>query len=56
MNYNLLGLIIEAVSDESYAAYVQEHIFRHLDMRQSYTTRGEAQQHGLAMGHRPGLP
>ena len=52
MNYNLLGLIVEAASGESYAAYVQDHIFRPLDMRHSYTTRAEAQQNGLAVGHR----
>ena len=52
MNYNLLGLIVEAVSGESYAAYVQDHIFGPLDMRHSYTTRAEAQQNGLALGHR----
>ena len=52
MNYNLLGLIVEAVSGESYAAYIQDHIFGPLDMRHSYTTRTEAQQNGLALGHR----
>jgi CubicO group peptidase (beta-lactamase class C family) len=52
MNYNLLGLIVEAASGESYAAYVQDHIFRPLDMRHSYTTRTEAQQNGLAVGYR----
>ena len=52
MNYNLLGLIVEAISGESYAAYVQDHIFGPLDMRHSYTTRAEAVQNGLALGHR----
>lgn len=52
MNYNLLGLIVEATSGESYSTYVQEHIFGPLDMRYSYTTRSGATQHGLAMGHR----
>ncbi len=52
MNYNLLGLIVEAASGESYAAYVQDHIFGPLDMRHSYTTRSEAQQNGLALGYR----
>ncbi len=51
-NYDLLGLIVEATSGESYAAYVQNHIFGPLDMRHSYTTRAEAAQHGLALGHR----
>ncbi|MGZ3621572.1 MAG: serine hydrolase domain-containing protein [Ktedonobacteraceae bacterium] len=52
MNYNLLGLIVEAVSGESYTAYIQDHIFGPLDMRHSYTTRAEAVQNGLALGHR----
>jgi CubicO group peptidase (beta-lactamase class C family) len=52
MNYNLLGLIVEATSGESYAAYVQHHIFGPLDMRHSYTTRSEAARNGLAVGHR----
>jgi len=52
MNYNLLGLIIEAASGESYEAYIENHIFAPLEMRHSYTTRAEAAQNGLAMGHR----
>src|SRR5579884_395302 len=52
MNYNLLGLIVEAVSGENYAAYVQDHIFAPLDMRHSYANRVEARQNGLAVGYR----
>jgi CubicO group peptidase (beta-lactamase class C family) len=52
MNYNLLGLIVEAASGESYEAYVQDHIFAPLDMTHSYTSQAEAQQHGMAVGHR----
>ena len=51
-NYNLLGLIIEAASGESYADYIQKHIFDPLDMSHSYTSKAVAQQNGLAMGHR----
>ncbi|NTU65595.1 MAG: beta-lactamase family protein [Chloroflexi bacterium] len=51
-NYNVLGLIIEAASGESYADYIQRHIFEPLDMRHSYTSNAVAQQNGLAMGHR----
>jgi CubicO group peptidase (beta-lactamase class C family) len=51
-NYNLLGLIIQAASGESYADYVQEHIFTPLDMRHTYTSWAMAKQNGLAVGHR----
>jgi CubicO group peptidase (beta-lactamase class C family) len=52
LNYNLLGLVIEAASGQSYAEYVQEHIFTPLDMRHTYTSQVRAKQNGLAMGHR----
>jgi CubicO group peptidase (beta-lactamase class C family) len=51
MNYNLLGLIVEAASGESYESYVQSHIFGPLDMHHSFSTRPEAQINGLALGH-----
>ena len=50
-NYNLLGLIVEAVSGETYSDYVQNHIFEPLDMQHSYTQKAAAQQDGLAVGH-----
>lgn len=52
LNYNVLGLIVESASRESYADYVQHHIFDPLDMRHSYTSIVEAQQDDLAMGYR----
>jgi CubicO group peptidase (beta-lactamase class C family) len=51
-NYNVLGLIVEAASGESYENYIQRHIFEPLGMSHSYTSKAVAQQHGLAMGHR----
>lgn len=51
-NYNILGLIVEAASGESYASYIQKHIFDPLEMRHSYTTKADARQHGMAVGHR----
>ncbi len=51
-NYNILGLIIETVSGELYADYIQNHIFDPLEMRHSYTSKAEAKQNGLAVGHR----
>jgi CubicO group peptidase (beta-lactamase class C family) len=52
MNYNLLGLIVEAASGEPYADYVQKHIFDPLEMNHSYTSQAVAKQNGLAVGHR----
>jgi CubicO group peptidase (beta-lactamase class C family) len=52
LNYNLLGLIIEAASGQSYAEYVREHIIAPLDMSHTYTSLAMAKQNGLAMGHR----
>jgi CubicO group peptidase (beta-lactamase class C family) len=51
-NYNLLGLIIEAASGESYADYIQNHILTPLDMSHTYTAPAMAKQNGLAVGHR----
>lgn len=51
-NYNLLGLIIEAAGGESYADYIQKHIFNPLDMHHSYTSPSAAKKNGLATGHR----
>lgn len=51
-NYNLLGLIIEAVSGQTYANYIQTHVFTPLEMHHSYTNLTEARKNGLAVGHR----
>jgi CubicO group peptidase (beta-lactamase class C family) len=50
-NYDLLGLIVTAVSGETYADYVQHHLFEPLEMRHSFTSQTEARQAGLAVGH-----
>ncbi|MDY6878549.1 MAG: serine hydrolase domain-containing protein [Chloroflexota bacterium] len=52
LNYNLLGLIVKAASGESYADYVQDHIFDPLEMSHSYSSQTLAKQNGLAVGHR----
>ena len=52
LNYNLLGLVVEAVSGESYADAIRKHIFAPLEMRHSFTSKAEAQAGRLAMGHR----
>ncbi len=50
-NYHVLGAIVEAVSGQAYADYIQEHIFTLLDMTNCYTSRDEAQQNGLSTGY-----
>jgi CubicO group peptidase (beta-lactamase class C family) len=51
-NYWTLGMIVQAVSGQSYETYVQQHIFDPLQMRNSYTSGTEAVQHGLPTEHR----
>lgn len=57
-NFNILGLIVQAVSEMPYENYVQEHIFEPLRMENSFTSISEAKQYGLATGYRKwfGLP
>jgi CubicO group peptidase (beta-lactamase class C family) len=50
-NYMVLALIIEAVSGQSYGAYLSQHIFYPLDMRNSFTDPELARANGLADGH-----
>lgn len=51
-NYWLLGLVLEAVTDTSYADYVRAHILAPLGMTRTYTSETDAQSHGLAQGYR----
>src|SRR5690349_8572586 len=51
-NYDTLGMIVQAVSGQSYEAYVRQHIFAPLDMRNSFASQDEAIRHGMASGYR----
>lgn len=51
VNYLVLGLIVESLSGQSYAEYVQQHIFAPLQMRHSYTDYRDALADGLATGY-----
>lgn len=51
-NYITLGMLVQAVSGQSYEAYIQEHIFRPLEMDHSFTSQLEARQHAMSAGYR----
>lgn len=42
LNFNVLGLVIEAAGGEKYASYIHRHIFDPLRMTHSYTSKAEA--------------
>ena len=50
-NYLVLGAVIEAVTGETYANYVERAIFAPLQMGHSYTDRTRAIAQGMARGH-----
>ena len=52
IGYSVLGLIVQTVSGQTYESYVREHIFDALKMRTSFTSKADAERHGLAAGHR----
>ena len=51
VNYAVLGLIVQTVAGRSYESYVQTEILDPLQMRGSFTSAAEAEQHGLATGY-----
>ena len=51
INYGIAGLIVEKVSQQSYADYVDQHIFQPLDMRHSFASEDSALADGLTAGH-----
>ena len=52
VNYTTLGMVIQAVSGQSYEDYMQEHVFTPLGMSNSYLSQEIAEEHGMARGHR----
>jgi CubicO group peptidase (beta-lactamase class C family) len=51
-NYDVLGLVVQTVSGESYESYIAMHVFTPLGMRHSHTNEADARRDGLATGHR----
>jgi hypothetical protein len=50
-NYNLLGRVIEKVSGQSFASYMQQHVFVPLEMQHSFTAEQAAIDDGMAQGY-----
>ncbi|MFL5578596.1 MAG: serine hydrolase domain-containing protein [Gemmatimonadaceae bacterium] len=50
-NYNVLGLVVQAVSGESYGGYVRSHILAPLGMTHTTTSAEEERRQGLAQGY-----
>jgi CubicO group peptidase (beta-lactamase class C family) len=50
-NYDILGLVIQTVSGQSYETYVEENIFSPLDMDNSYTSLEDARAGNLTRGY-----
>src|SRR5215216_269637 len=50
--YSTLGLLIQEASGQSYDAYMRAHLYRPLEMRQTFTDWTEARSHGATNGHR----
>ncbi len=57
-NYVTLGMIIQVVTGQSYETYIREHIFQPLDMQNSFASKTESEQYGLAVGYQKwfGIP
>ncbi|MCL5070513.1 MAG: beta-lactamase family protein [Actinobacteria bacterium] len=51
-NYQIVGMIIQSVSNQSFQSYIQENIYKPLEMYNSYSSKDEAFKHGLATGYR----
>jgi len=51
INYDILGLIVQEISGQSFETYIEEHIYAPLEMENSYTSKAEADENGLAVGH-----
>jgi CubicO group peptidase (beta-lactamase class C family) len=51
-NYDVLGLLVQTVSGQSFESYIADHVFEPSGMTNSYTDQSDALRNGLATGHR----
>lgn len=52
-NYDILGLLLQTISGQSYEEYIEEKIFDPLDMNQSYTSLEGARAGNMTRGYYP---
>lgn len=52
-NYDVLGAVVQAVSGQQFAEYLEEHIYAPLAMEHSHATRAAAEADGVAAGFYP---
>lgn len=50
-NYNILGLLVQTVSQQPFGDYMKQHVFGPLDMTHSHPTQGDARQDHAAHGY-----
>ncbi|UZX02151.1 beta-lactamase family protein [Arthrobacter sp. CDRTa11] len=50
-NYNILGLLVQTVSGQPFADYMEQHVFEPLEMPHSHPTRAAARADNLAAGY-----
>ncbi|WP_309076489.1 serine hydrolase domain-containing protein [Paenarthrobacter sp.] len=50
-NYNILGLLVQTVSGQTFGDYVRQHVFEPLDMNHSHPTQAGARADNLAAGY-----
>ena len=51
LNYGILGLVVEEVTNKSYKEYINENIFKPLEMNHSYANPKDDRNHTIAGGY-----
>ena len=52
INYQILGLVMEKLTGISYATYMKENVFEILDMKSSFASLEDVEEHEIVKGHR----
>lgn len=55
INYDILGLLIEKISGQSYENYIENNVFKPMGLNNTYLSRAEAEKHGMAKGYKYGF-